>query len=372
MQSTRQARRACTDDQDIRFELFAFHGHAAILTNVSGTAGAARPERALRFPGNPLLGAMIAARYAEREPNMGPTPATQPEGIRHEFAVVNGVRLHYARAGRGKLILFLHGFPEFWYAWRKQLADFSKDYLAVAPDMRGYNLSSKPAEVEQYEIQHLAKDVVALAHHLCAERFFLVGHDWGGVVAWATAMAFPEAVEKLVIINAPHPVVFRRELQENPAQQQASEYMILFRSPEAEAILSADNFANFREHLLGELLRKGHFTEADRREYLRAWSEPGAITGGLNYYRAAQAGPPDAAHVGETFDLTRKFPAPVLKMPVLVIWGENDPYLLTGNLKGLEEYVPNLKVERFPEATHWVVHEKPAEVNSLLRRFLAD
>lgn len=300
---------------------------------------------------------------------MGHTPAMQPQSIRHDFADVNGVRLHYASSGAGKMIIFLHGFPEFWYAWRKQLAEFGKDFLAVAPDMRGYNLSSKPAELAQYEIHHLAKDVVSLAHHLGSKKFFLVGHDWGGVVAWATAMTYPEAVEKLAIINAPHPVIFNRELRENPAQQQASAYMIMFRSPQAEAIISADNFANFHEHLLGELLRKGHFTEEDSKVYVEGWSQPGAITGGLNYYRAAQAGPPDAQW-GETFNLTRKIQAPVLKMPVLVIWGENDPYLLTGNLNGLDAHIENLKVERFPDATHWVVHEKPAEVNLLIRRFI--
>lgn len=294
----------------------------------------------------------------------------QPLSIRHDFADVNGVRLHYANAGAGKMIIFLHGFPEFWYAWRKQLAEFGEDYLAVAPDMRGYNLSSKPPEVEQYEIRHLAQDVVSLASHLGAKKFLLVGHDWGGVVAWATAMAFPESVEKLIIINAPHPVVFRRELRENPAQQQASEYMIMFRSPQAEALITADNFDNFQEHLLGELLRQGHFTEADRQEYVQAWSQPGAITGGLNYYRAAQAGPPEAL-LGEAFDAMRRFPSLDVKAPTLVIWGEKDPYLLIGNLKGLEEYVPNLKIERFADATHWVVHEKTAEVNSLIRRFLA-
>ncbi|HYL45779.1 MAG TPA: alpha/beta hydrolase [Candidatus Limnocylindrales bacterium] len=301
---------------------------------------------------------------------MGHTPAMQPDAIRHDFAEVNGIRLHYASAGAGKLIIFLHGFPEFWYAWRKQLAEFGRDFLAVAPDMRGYNLSSTPADVAEYDMAKLVGDIRALAEHLAAKKFYLVGHDWGGVVAWATAMAFPEAVEKLVIINAPHPIVFRRELRENPAQQQASEYMTMFRSPQAEALITANNFANFQEHLLGELLRKGHFSEEDRRQYLEAWSQPGAITGGLNYYRAAQAGPPEAL-LGEAFDATRRFPSLNVKAPTLVIWGEKDPYLLAGNLKGLEEYVPNLKIERFADATHWVVHEKTAEVNSLIRRFLA-
>jgi pimeloyl-ACP methyl ester carboxylesterase len=295
-----------------------------------------------------------------------PAPAA---AIRHNFADVNGVRLHYAAAGAGKLLLFLHGFPEFWYAWKDQLAHFAPDFLAVAPDMRGYNLSSKPAAVDLYAMKYLVADIRALIAHLGAQTCCLVGHDWGGVVAWAVAMAFPEVVEKLVIINAPHPAVFDRELRENPAQQQASQYMLLFRSPQAEALISANNFANFQEAILGPLLRQGFLTEADRQAYLDAWSQPGAITGGLNYYRAAQAGPAAPGEVPSRVEL--HLPSLEVKSPTLVIWGEQDPYLLTGNLDGLEHYVPHLSVERLPDATHWVVHEKPALVNSFIRRFVS-
>lgn len=142
--------------------------------------------------------------------------------IEHALADVNGVRLHYASAGEGKLILFLHGFPEFWYMWKEQLAEFSRDYRAVALDMRGYNLSSKPAEVEAYGIDFLIEDVRGLAAHLGYEKFILAGHDWGGVVAWAFALRHPNLLEKLIIVNAPHPAIFRRELRENPRQQAAS------------------------------------------------------------------------------------------------------------------------------------------------------
>jgi pimeloyl-ACP methyl ester carboxylesterase len=325
---------------------------------------------------------------------MGHTPAARPEGIGHSFADVNGVRIHYASAGAGsrtgaaagagsaatgaagaaagasKLIIFLHGFPEFWYAWREQLVEFGRDYFAVAPDMRGYNLSSKPAEVERYEISQLIGDVRALVGHLGAKSCFLVGHDWGGAVAWAAAIACPEVVEKLVIINSPHPVIFQRELLENPAQQQASQYMLVFRSPEAEAMLSANNFALMQDGILGEGLRQGYFTEADRQAYVEAWSQPGALTGGLNYYRAAKIGPPTGAS-DEAPHMKLNFPSLDVKAPTLVIWGEKDPYLLTGNLNGLDRYVRNLRVERIPDGTHWVVHEKPALVNSLIRSFLA-
>ena len=291
--------------------------------------------------------------------------------IKHDYAEVNGVRLHYATAGHGKqLIVFLHGFPEFWYEWKNQLLEFGKDYTAVAPDMRGYNLSAKPAEVEQYQVKYLIEDVRALAAHLGHKRFILVAHDWGGAVAWAYAIAHPETLEKLVIINAPHPGVFARELKENPAQQKASGYMLIFRSPEAEQRLSANNYAALVQVVLGEGLKNGTFTEADKQAYIEAWSQPGALTGGLNYYRAARVGPPtegqkDGASFANTFSSLN------VNVPTLVIWGEEDTALLTGNLEGLDKYVPRLTVKRIPEGTHWVIHEKPQMVNGYIREFIA-
>jgi pimeloyl-ACP methyl ester carboxylesterase len=208
---------------------------------------------------------------------------------------------------------------------------------------------------------------MAAAHHLQAARCVLVGHDWGGIVAWATAMACPEIVERLVIVNAPHPKIFERELRENPKQQEASQYMLVFRSPQAEAMLSANNFAMMQETILGDGIRQGYISEDDRKAYLEAWSQPGALTGGLNYYRAAKVGPGDG---GQEAFKTRPMASFEVKMPTLVIWGEKDPYLLTGNLIGLDQYVPKLTVERIPDATHWVVHEMPARVNELIRDFL--
>ncbi|HUF90736.1 MAG TPA: alpha/beta hydrolase, partial [Candidatus Limnocylindria bacterium] len=202
------------------------------------------------------------------------------------------MRLHYVTVGAGGLVLFLHGFPEFWYAWREQLREFGRDHQAVAVDMRGYNLSSKPADVADYAIKHLVDDVAALADHLGHRRFVLVGHDWGGAVAWAFAIRHSERLERLVIVNAPHPAVFARELRDNPAQQKASEYMLAFRSPKGEELLSASHYAALVQAVLGEGLAKGYVTAADRDEYLKAWSQPGALTGGLNYYRAARVGPP--------------------------------------------------------------------------------
>lgn len=292
-----------------------------------------------------------------------------------QYAEVNGVRLHYVEQGKGPLILFLHGFPEFWYGWKEQLADFGKDHLAVAPDMRGYNLSSKPEAVEQYRMKHLVEDVRALAAHLGHKKFVLLGHDWGGVVAWAFAMAHPESLEKLVILNAPHPAVFLRELRDNPAQQRASQYMLLFQTPQAEAVLTANNCAALVKATLEA--RNGPFTEEDKAAYLSAWLQPGALTGGLNYYRASAIGPPGQgpALVAKVEEALARFgvdPARmVVKVPTLVIWGEKDTALLTGNLEGLEQFVPHLTVRRVPEGTHWVAHERPEEVNGYIREFLA-
>lgn len=290
--------------------------------------------------------------------------------VQYYFAEVNRVRLHYARTGSGPLILFLHGFPEFSYAWKAQLEEFGADHLAVAPDMRGYNLSSKPSDVEQYGIRHLIGDVRALADHLGYSKFILAGHDWGGAVAWAFAAAYPEMLEKLVIINAPHPGVFARELLENPAQQRASQYMLMFRSPQAETLLSAGKYAALVNAVMGEGLKTGAFTEQDRAAYLEAWAQPGALTGGLNYYRAARLGPPSGSSE-TTGNLTQDPSRLKIRVPTLVIWGMQDTALLPGNLEGLDQFVPDLQIKRIPDGSHWVVHEKPALVNEHIRAFLS-
>src|SRR5271154_6398498 len=185
-------------------------------------------------------------------------------GWKDEYAEVNGVRLHYVTAGKGPLIIFLHGFPEFWYEWKNQLPEFAQDHRAVAPDMRGYNLSEKPAGVNSYQMKDLVEDVRALAEHLGYKKFILVGHDWGGAVAWSFAIAHPECLEKLVIVNAPHPGVFGRLLASDPAQQKASQYMLMFRSEQAEQMLSANNYAGLVNAVLGEGLKSGVFTEEDK------------------------------------------------------------------------------------------------------------
>ena len=260
-------------------------------------------------------------------------------------------------AGSGsKLMLFLHGFPEFWAAWRRPMAHFAeRGWLCVAPDLRGYNLSDKPAEVEAYRAKHVMADVLALGAHFAGGKFTLVGHDWGGAVAWAVAIAEAgkpvQRLSRLVMINSPHPYVFWRELSTNPAQQKASAYMNLFRLPKAERVLSANGYAR----LLGAF---GRFDKAWAEELLQAWSRPGALTGGLNYYRASPLYPPTADDPGPK-KLQFRPENFMVRVPTLLLWGERDTALLTGCLDGLDECVPELTLRRVPDASHWIVHEKP-------------
>ncbi len=292
--------------------------------------------------------------------------------FKDQFVKVNGVRLHVVSAGKGPLILFLHGFPEFWYEWKNQLAEFGKDHHAVAPDLRGYNLSDKPEDLDQYRMSVLVEDIRALADHFSHhKKFVLVAHDWGGAVAWSFAIAHPDYLEKLVIVNAPHPGVFSKLLTSDPAQQKASQYMLMFRSAGAEKMLSDNNYAGLVNAVLGAGLKNGTFTEDDKGAYIKAWSQPGALTGGLNYYRANKVGPPPTDGKSTSTGNFAVDPSALnVKVPTLVIWGEKDTALLTSNLDGLDQFVPSLTIKRIPEGTHWVIHEKVTEVNGYIRDFI--
>jgi pimeloyl-ACP methyl ester carboxylesterase len=285
--------------------------------------------------------------------------------ITHHYADANGVRLHYAAAGSGPLVLFLHGFPEFWYAWRNQLAEFGRDRLAVAPDQRGHNLSGKPVGVDAYKAKHLIADVRALALALGHAKFTLVGHDWGGAIAWSFASEHPEMLDRLVIVNAPHAVPFARELGGSPEHQKASSYMNLFRDAKAERVMSEDNY----RRLARMSVDSWNADEDERRAYREAWAQPGALTCMLNWYRAAPFYPP----IGDDPGAARLKLDPkdfVVRVPTLVIWGMRDEFLRPSLLDGLDECVPDLRIERIPEGTHWVIHEQPERVNALIRGFI--
>ena len=292
------------------------------------------------------------------------------------YAPANGIRLHCVAQGAADapLMVFVHGFPEFWYCWQAQLDEFGKDHRAVAFDLRGHNLSDKPQGVEAYRIKPLLEDLRQLIEHLRAgqedKSCVLVAHDWGGAVAWTFAAAFPQYVKKLVIINAPHSVPFARALAHDPAQQAASAYMNFFRIDKAERVLSENGF----ERLLRmfNATADGHcaLTDEDIPRYIEAWSQPGALTGALNLYRASPLYPPTADDPGAA--ALKLDPAALsVRVPTLVIWGEADTALGTDLLAGLDALVPDMRVERLPDASHWVIHEYPQAVNAAMRHFLA-
>jgi len=293
--------------------------------------------------------------------------------FRHENVAAAGVRLHCAVAGEAgrPLMLFLHGFPEFWAAWRGPMAHFAaRGWLCVAPDLRGYNLSDKPAGVDAYKAKHLIADVLALGAHYGKGspdgRFALVAHDWGGAVAWAVAIGEAgrpvQRLRKLVMINSPHPYLFWRELTNNPAQQKASEYMNVFRLPKAERVLSDDNYRRLASAF-------GHLDASWRAELVEAWSQPGALTGGLNYYRASPLYPPTADDPGAK-KLQLKPGDFMVRVPTLVLWGDRDTALLPGCVDGLEQCVPDLRLVRVPDASHWIVHEQPERVSREIEAFV--
>jgi epoxide hydrolase 4 len=300
----------------------------------------------------------------------GPTSGAAA-GFADGWADVDGVRLHYVSNGEGPLVLMLHGFPQFWWLWRRQVADLGTDRRAVALDMRGYNLSSAPQEVEAYRMRHLLADVLGVAEHLGAERFVLVGHDWGGIVAWAFAIKYPELLERLVICDAPPPFTWGRELERTPRQREAVRYMADFSRPAplAEELVTANDFAAMEALAIGRGLEQGYLDEDDRDLYREAWSMPGTLTGGLNYYRAARMG--DQVQFGQPAESQEAMRSMRVEVPTLVIWGTDDRFLLPGLTDGIEEWVPDVRVEMLPGAGHWVPQERADDVTRLIREFAA-
>jgi epoxide hydrolase 4 len=289
----------------------------------------------------------------------------------HGYADVNDIRLHYVACGEGRLMLFLHGFPEFWAAWESQLHLFGRRFQAVAIDLRGYNLSSKPMDPKQYHVRVLVEDIRLIAEHLGHRKMILVAHDWGGGVAWAFANRYPDYLEKLIIINSPHPAIFARELLDNARQQEASGYMNMLRAAEAENLLAADNFA-FLTHSLTGGGSRWRMPQDVYMRYIEAWSQPGALTGGLNYYRVSPLHPPQTKDEAVFIRSIAQAPREVfaVQVPTLVIWAEQDSALLPGNLDGLDAYVDDLTIQRIPDGTHWVIHEQPEAVNRYIQDFI--
>jgi epoxide hydrolase 4 len=287
------------------------------------------------------------------------------------YADLEECRIHYVTRGAGERILFLHGFPQFWFLWRRQLEDLGRDHAVYAADMRGYNLSCRPAEVEAYRMRHLLADTRQLIEQLDLAPLTIAGHDWGGIVGWAFALKYPEMLERLVIIDGPPPFTWNRDLRESPKQRDAVNYMLEFSkpSPEPEEMLAANDYSLMDALMVRIGGRGAQLSDAERAIYREAWSQPGALRGGLNYYRAARMGEQVAAG-GVPEEYASKITSQTVEVPTLVIWGENDAALLPTLTRGLGEWVPRLRVEIVRRAGHWVPYERPDVVNSLIREFV--
>jgi pimeloyl-ACP methyl ester carboxylesterase len=276
------------------------------------------------------------------------------------YLQTNGVRLHVILAGPqdGPLVVLLHGFPEFWRGWLKQIEPLAAaGFRVVVPDQRGYNLSDVPKAVRAYRLEELGKDVVGLLDALGRTDCYLVGHDWGAMVAWHTALTFPERVAKLAILNVPHPAVMVDFLKKNPSQLRKSWYIAFFQIPMlADWLVSRDNFS-YAAAALTRSSRRGTFGEADLAEYRQAWKNSGGLTGMLNWYRA----------------LVRYRPARTtdqhLHMPVRILWGKRDAFLSFEMAEASAQYCDQAEVTLFEKATHWVQHEEAAAVSAALIDF---
>jgi pimeloyl-ACP methyl ester carboxylesterase len=288
----------------------------------------------------------------------------------------NGIELSCRAAGpvAAPVLVFLHGFPEAAFVWDELLAHFGARYRCVAPNLRGYERSSAPSEVEAYRAKHLVGDIAALIDSLGGRVAALIAHDWGGALAWGLAAQRPEAIERLVIVNSPHPATFLRELRANPAQQAASAYMNFLVRADAEALLGADDFARlwpfFTAMGAADASRPGGgwLTESVRDQYRAVWRI--GLRGGCNYYRASPLRPPTGP---DDPVLKVEFPpaSVTVRVPTLVIWAEGDIALPVALLDGLEAFVPDLRIARVPDATHWIVHEQPRRVIAEIEGALA-
>jgi pimeloyl-ACP methyl ester carboxylesterase len=283
--------------------------------------------------------------------------------------VGRGIRLHFASVGRtgARPILFLHGFPEYWTAWEDLLPHFESGWHAVAPDLRGFNLSTHPPDVASYRIREVVADLEGLCDRLGWKRPTVVGHDWGGAAAWQWAIAHPERVERLVILNSPHPVQFARDLAGDPKQQAASAYMNWLRAPGSEEALARHDYRATESFFLA-MQRPGlrWYSPERAARYREVWAR--GLAGGVNYYRASPLHPPTEDAPGPAS--LRLDPAQFqIRVPTLVIWGEADSALPSRLLDGLSELVGDLRVERLPDATHWLAHEEPERIAAVIQSF---
>lgn len=293
--------------------------------------------------------------------------------MRFGFFDRGDVRLHVASAGdpAKPLVIFLHGFPEYWAAWQEVMLELAEDFHVVAPDQRGFNLSSKPVGEEAYRAKHLVADLAALADRISPGRpFILAGHDWGASIAYAYAFAHPCRLTHLVIANGVHPVCFQRAILEDAGQRRASQYFHKLRAAGAAERMVEDDFARTLKMIEG-FSKTGWMTPEIAARYRAAWARPGAMQAMLHWYNSSPVIVPRPDEVVTDAPLLSMEPdRAMVRMPHLVIWGEADEALRPACLEGLDRYAADLTVKKVAGAGHWILHEQPVEVAKTMRKFL--
>lgn len=281
--------------------------------------------------------------------------------LEHLTFHLSDAAIHAVAAGPhdGRLAILLHGYPEFWYGWRGQIGPLAEaGYRVVVPDQRGYNESSKPSDWRAYRLPNLTRDVLDIAAELGHDRFLLAGHDWGGIVAWACTIGHPDRIERVAILNAPHPNVFRDYLLTHPAQLLRSWYMFFMQLPWLPELLFEAADFHLMTATLAKTSRPGTFTERDFENYRQAWRQPGAVTGMVNWYRALRAGPKSLSN-------------PRIEIPVTILWGAQDRFLASELAELSLQYCPRGTLSMFADCTHWLHHEEPAAVSQALTAFFS-
>ncbi len=282
--------------------------------------------------------------------------------LQSNFLQLHEGKIHYMSAGDvdNETIIFLHGFPEFWYAWRKQVSYFSDKYHVVAPDLRGYNKSLKPKRVKNYKIDLIAKDVIAIIEDLGKEKVILAGHDWGAAIAWHIALLYGERLSKVVVLNVPHPFVFRRTLMTNLKQLSKSWYIFFFQIPFLPTwYLGRNNFSRCAKMLV-ESSQEGSFTEADLEQYKVAWANGNSMNCMVMWYKAMMRYPMQMD----------QYKQKKVNIPIKIIWGKNDIALVPKMAEESLAYCKQGKLTYLEEATHWVQHDEPEKVNQLIEEFI--
>jgi len=286
------------------------------------------------------------------------------ESWKHEFANIDGLRMHYVTQGKGKLVLLLHGFPDFWYVWRFQIPELARHFRVVAPDLRGYNETDKPKGVENYRLNLLAGDILGLVSALGETEAMIVGHDWGGVVAWFFAAFNPKHTKRLVILNAPHPNAYTSRTKLSFRQLQKSWYVFFFQTSDVpEEVLSRNEYFFLKNMVKLSFVKKEALTDEDLRLYAKAWSQPGALTAMMNYYRA---------NMNPSIMFSeRKIVFPKITSPTFVIWGEQDVALSKILIENTEKFVDApFSIKYISNCGHWVQLEQPNIVNKYIDKFL--